>query len=491
MASSITKNHGRLGIILLLLSLLTAALLFIFIAYSCDSQQSATDDQTIVTEAALPQVETLASGAISVPATAPPADPGTPTASTAFASQFSADNPSPLPPATGDIAGTVVNDFIQPLSGIAVYLFRVDGSPAGVSTVTGAGGGFDMALAPGQYKLFFADPTGFYQSAWYGGYGPTTAAVVTVISGRQTTVAQSLSPSVTGGSLAGTVRDKGDRRGLAGVNVFAFLYIDGNCLTGSCDTIELRGTAVTDEDGAYSVNGLDAGSYKVMFNPAGTLYSVQWYREQSIHSTAKTVLVLEGKATTGIDASLYWGSTISGTITKQSGGAAAYALVDVYDETGIIIYSGLTDAAGHYRTSRLPDGYYRVHAATNIPGGWTEEWYNDKADFASADPVLVNRSGDITGIDIEIGDQPPANPGTPGDEVIIFEESGVVADVPQDTREAGPLPAGDNPSDDGLPFGQRADQMVLPDKNQQDVVSDGSDDQAVVGQVERDDPPLA
>ncbi|MHB1382164.1 MAG: carboxypeptidase-like regulatory domain-containing protein, partial [Thermoleophilia bacterium] len=150
----------------------------------------------------------------------------------------------------GAISGVVSSSDAAPLGGASVILFRVDGSPAGASTATGAAGLFRLTVSPGQYKLFFSHPSGDYQSAWYGGYTPGSAAVVTVVSGQEVAIAQALSRTTAGGSLAGTARDQSGA-GVAGVNVFAFLFINNTCLTGPCDALELKGNAVTDSKGAY------------------------------------------------------------------------------------------------------------------------------------------------------------------------------------------------------------------------------------------------
>lgn len=482
----------------MLLSSLIVALLLTFLYYACSSKESADSQDTIVSEATAPQFD-MSAGMAAVAGGASPGSGGqaaaaAPAGGPGFFSQTIEGGPGA--PAPGTISGTVNSDTSSPLGGIAVYLFLADGSPAGINTVTGASGSFTLPLAPGQYKLFFSDPEGTYQPAWYGGYGPGTAALVSVVSSQETSITQTLSMGTDSGSLAGTARDESGA-GIAGVNVFAFLFYENGCGDGSCDSLELKGTATTGADGTYEVKGLIAGSYEVMFSPLGTDFSLQWYREQSTHQTAKTVEVTAGKTTAGIDASLYRGGTISGTITRQGGSPAAYALIDVYDETGIIVYSGLTGAAGLYQTAPLPDGSYRVHAATNMPGGWTEEWYNNKADFASAEPVAVTRAGDTNGIDIEIDDPSSSSPGDSGDDddvIIIFEETGVVA---TDGRAGGVAAEGEAAqsepvygSDGMAAVSQGADQSVLPDKNQQDVVGDRRDDDAVVGQVEGDDTSL-
>ena len=506
MAGIVEKNPGRLGIFLLLFSLLAAMLAVFFISFASDSEQLTGQGETIASQAAVPDVESSPAANVTatgqLPASADAPDPATGNSNTVtpvFAEQVTGNtgggaNPSqPIPtPAPGMISGLVLSEESLPLVGVNVSLFLPDGTPAGISATTVPGGSFSIQVDPGQYKLFFSDPAGVYQSDWYGGYGPGSAALVSVDSGQKVAIAQIMHQVVSGSFLTGTVRDE-DGAGVAGVNVLAFLFLNVGCANDVCDTIELKGLAVTDGDGVYGIGGLDPGDYKVMFSPQDTALSVQWYREQSTYATAKAVRVEEGKTTADIDARLYLGGTISGTVSKQGGRPAAYTLVDVYDATGIIAYSGITDGNGNYRTSHLPDGDYRVHAATNMPTGWTEEWYSDKHDYASADPVTVSRGVDTSGVDIEIGD-PAQIPEEPDDGVIIiiFDQPGMIAGLgptpasaDSDARQvdAG-AQAGEGSCSGPGTVGERSDDMVLADEDQQDVIGDGSDQQAAASMLE-------
>lgn len=513
MAASVSRDPGRLGIFFLLLLTLAAVLTVFLIDFSCGSEDSAHSDEAIVSEASTPEITNLdgdsaggggsaTAGAGAMPGSAPAGAPvsltETPspvfltagTGGTGTGSTPGGPVPVPAPPAPkpGSIAGTVFGDG-GPAGGITVMLFTAAGTPAGMQTTTLGDGTFQFQVAPGQYKLFFSDPSGFYEPAWYGGYGPGSAAVVMVAVDQETAIAQTLSKSTAPGGIAGTVRGPGGK-GLAGISVFAFLYQDLECDLTSCPgKIELKGSAMTDDRGEYSVNGLEAGSYKILFSPLGTELTLQWYRDQSTHETAKTVSVGPGRITEGIDANLYAGGTISGTITRDGGAPAAYALVDIYDQAGIIVYSGLTDTTGRYRSSRLPEGVYRVHAATYVSGSWTDEWYSDKKDFASANPVSVTRDSDTGGINIEINARDSKPPGG----IIIKPptmnvDAAAAAQVAVDEEPATTQPPEDTVSgDSGMPLEEGADISLPTDEDQQDVVVDGGDDQPALGEVERDE----
>lgn len=504
MAGSVLENPGRLGIISLLL-LVAAAIIAVLIGFSCDSEQSSANDETIVSESAVPDVSTVADGGTSSDSNPVSSgdevagqvtDPGVASPANTFSSQPSSGNGSPAPtgPNPGAIAGTVLGEGSGPIDGVSVFLFLSDGSPAGVVTASVTDGSFRFDLAPGQYKLYFADPLGAFEPAWYGGYGPGSAALVTVTSSQQVDITQTLAWNSDAGAIEGMVRDdKG--MGVAGVKVSAFLYENIKCLAGSCDSMSWKSTVSTDQTGAYRIIGLEPGSYKLQFNPIGAKLTLQWYHEQTTHETAKTVAVTSGTVTTGIDANLYAGGTLSGVITREGGQPDSFARVDVYDDSGVIVnHSLLTDAGGRYQSTSLPNGSYRVSASTNISGVWTTEWYSDKSDFSSANPVQITSGSDRGGVNIEINRRTNGGESPGGIIIELPSAGGVVAGQQQPCAQpavmntdavVAPLELEDDGASDsdGL-LNQRPDAALLPDEDQQDVVGDGGDDEAIVDQVE-------
>jgi hypothetical protein len=135
-----------------------------------------------------------------------------------------------------------------------------------------------------------------------------------------------------------------------------------------------------------------------------------------------------------------------------------------------------------------------------LPSGWTEEWYNDKTDYASADPIYVFPGSNRGGVNIEINDQTEEE--DPGGIIIVMPaESGVVARQQQPVAEmetevevveaeAVETEAAEASDEDGS-LDQGTDPVSLPDEDQHDIVGDGGYDEPVVSQVERDEAPLA
>lgn len=168
-------------------------------------------------------------------------------------------------------------------------------------------------------------------------------------------------------------------------------------------------------------------------------------------------------------------------------------MVDVYDGTGVIVYSGITDGNGNYRTSPLPEGEYRVHAATNMPGGWKDEWYNGAYDFASADAVTVSRGSNHAGVDIEIDDNtlPPSGQGDGGVIIVVGEQGVVEGAAAPGGADAGSADEVAVSSANSSAFDEGPGDVVLSHENEHQVGGNRGDDQSPVGQVEGDQPPSA
>src|SRR5437899_3784910 len=90
---------------------------------------------------------------------------------------------------------------------------------------------------------------------------------------------------------------------------------------------------------------------------------------------------------------------ITGTVTNDAGQALSNICVDVFDTNDAWQDYALTDQSGHYAIA-LPGGEYKVaFADCNWPPKYLAEWYDDKADFQSADVVGVTELQETSGID--------------------------------------------------------------------------------------------
>jgi len=159
-------------------------------------------------------------------------------------------------------------------------------------------------------------------------------------------------------------------------------------------------------DGSYSIGPLAAGSYRLEFNGLGCSekYFPQWYAGKSDFATADVVNVTVGQAVVGINAALRSTSgtgSISGTVTDDLGNPVQPICADaVIAENQATVGSVLTGADGSYTISGLATGTYKVvfgNCWTTQP--YQVEWFQEKNDISSADPVSVTDGVNTSGVD--------------------------------------------------------------------------------------------
>lgn len=122
------------------------------------------------------------------------------------------------------------------------------------------------------------------------------------------------------GEVSGKVINSSGQ-GVQGITVYV-----ANTATGNSST------ATTGSDGTYALDGLPTGSYTVSFQPpTGQHYLYQWYPGKSDPQGSADASVTSGQVTTGINATLATGGTISGT---AFGHGAPLAGATVYVEHG-------------------------------------------------------------------------------------------------------------------------------------------------------------
>ena len=96
-----------------------------------------------------------------------------------------------------------------------------------------------------------------------------------------------------GGSINGTVTDEETGAPIEGICVEVF-------------STRFDASIVTDAVGNYSVGGLDAGDYPVLFSDCQGVgdYSSEWYDDQPRQALADLVSVVVGQEVSGIDSAL-------------------------------------------------------------------------------------------------------------------------------------------------------------------------------------------
>ena len=349
------------------------------------------------------------------------------------------------------ISGTVTDAATgAPLTDVCVVAYDADsGRFKEFSRMNAPDGTYRVPFLPaGRYKVLFVDcGKGEYVRQWYD--GKRSFWVGGVVTLRERSNARGIDAALTlAGNVSGTVTDEATGRPVERIHVVLFAP-DVNPPPFCPD--EILGDAVTDVDGTYSFGGLPAGNYKVGFlddffeieDVPYRRYAPEWYNDKLKFDVADVVHVPLGVRTRGIDAALAVGGTISGTVTDEAGiplspvvvGAVPLASIPSSISGGFAVF-GFTDPNGQYhlRPGLQAGDYKVVFVDAHFPQPtYALEWYNDKPDFAPADPVTVALGVDTPGIDATLalggsisGTVTDAATGAPVQEICIeiFQDDG-------------------------------------------------------------------
>jgi len=285
----------------------------------------------------------------------------------------------------GVISGVVKDSAGSPLAGICVIAQATSGQGFGFSTTSASGTYQDNGLPAGSYQVAFV-PGGVFSSCGNNGnYLPVT--LTTTVSSGKTTGLDATLP--TGGAISGTVSDSHGNR-LAGICVISSSQ-NGNQVS-------------TAQDGSYSMTQLFSGSYDVGFGGGcGNRGSVapQAYHGDPTFFAPQAVSVTAGQATTGIDATMQPGGTITGHVTDAAGDPLNRACVFVSGATGA--GGGFNFASteltrnGAYQAANLPPGQFSVSfdGIFNASAGCAATHFaaQEFRGLAGGTPDLVSASG--------------------------------------------------------------------------------------------------
>ncbi len=257
------------------------------------------------------------------------------------------------------------------------------------SDYTDANGNYSLnGLLSDSYRVYFGNSGQNYISEWYNNKTSfNTANAVLVSTGSTVNINAQLA---TGGQVSGKVTNA-SAIGIEDIEVTAY-----------DSAWNYLASAYTDNTGNYIINGLPTGSCKVEFDDQGMNYLSEWYNNQASFDTADAVVVTSGSNTPNINAQLATGGQISGKVTDASAVGIQDIYVAVYDSGNDYLGYDYTDASGNYTVSGLPTGSHRVQFY-DYDYIYQYEWYNNKANFASADPVTVTVGSTTPNINAQLG----------------------------------------------------------------------------------------
>ncbi|MEU0267602.1 carboxypeptidase regulatory-like domain-containing protein [Nocardioides sp. NPDC006303] len=297
----------------------------------------------------------------------------------------------------GTVTGHVERTSGEPLDGITVTAYTLqDGEywedRPSHRVVTDQSGDYVLYVPTGDYRF------GFSQVNYDDLTEPATVrpvyydAAATVDAGRTISVGLSETSGINAvmsayGQITGRVT-AADGTPIENAYASAWSFNDE-----SQEWERARG-ASTAADGTYRLN-LAEGTYKVGFEAAEQGFLGEYYDDVATREQAADVVV-GPETTSGIDAALSMGETISGTVTNEAGDPLDDIRVILYQPSGdwSAVTDVSTDDSGRFAFRGLkPGGTYRVAFSGT---GWTKEFYSDAASIDEATDVIAGEAGPVT-----------------------------------------------------------------------------------------------
>ena len=282
---------------------------------------------------------------------------------------------APEPGASGlatvkGLTGRVTSPAGKPLAGICVWIV---GKSFAVGTGTTRRGTykFGAGLDPGRYRILFsncgdaANPfapiaPGRWAPEWYRGkFAQAKADKVQLRAHKVTRGINAVMERA--GELSGTVSGSDHRQ------------LKNACAVVTDSSGQELGQAVTNAKGAYTITGLDPGSYRLVAIAACTGgvsdYGQIWYPRATSVKKAQAIKVRLGRRTSGINVVLPKLGTITGFVRlggktgKPLGGMCVGAFSPTNFEAG---GDARSEKSGKYVVEGLPAGSYQVEV--NVGG---------------------------------------------------------------------------------------------------------------------------
>ncbi|WP_022879971.1 carboxypeptidase regulatory-like domain-containing protein [Microbacterium sp. B19] len=276
--------------------------------------------------------------------------------------------PAGVTPTPGDLTVTVVGADGYPLTR------AVDVASDGTYTVTG--------LPTARYKIRFSARTSPLLEQWWDNKPDADSAIPLALAAGEARTGVDATMS-RAGSISGKVSlPTGVALSSGAVEVSAFA-------AGGTDAAASSFAAA---DGTYSITGLRAGTYTVLFHAHDLPVVDQWWKKAADRASATSVTVTAGQARTQVDAALTAGASIRGRVSLPSGIdlSSGSATAEVFNSSapGSLVASAPVASDGTFQVIGLAGGSYKIHiAVSGIPVA--DRWWNDKPDFASATELVL------------------------------------------------------------------------------------------------------
>ena len=178
----------------------------------------------------------------------------------------------------------------------------------------------------------------------------------------------------------------------------------GNPIEHLCVGIDHMQT-LTDEEGRYTLDGVEDGSYRVQFNCWWNPdYVREWYLDAPTEDQATPVTVVDGQTTDDIDAQLDPAAKVAGTVTDDDGAPLDAICVSAFGPSWDWLGGAPTGVDGTYTIGTLAaSSEVRIQFSDcNQTGGYVTQFWDGAATFDTATPLAIGTGQVINGIDARL-----------------------------------------------------------------------------------------
>lgn len=305
---------------------------------------------------------------------------------------------------SGRVTAAATGDAVVDAALVAERI--VDGFPTIVATTSsGPTGHYQFAaLVPGDYFVRTQSTALLIDEVWPG----VACDQVCDPQAAGTTIAVAAGQSVeeidfaldSGGRIEGTVFLADGATPAPGARVEGFAL-------GPFGTFGLE-PIVADANGAWSVDGLESGSYKVRASAPGLVAEVYPNSVCSmscdVFNAGSPIAVTAGATSSGIDVALAAGISISGTVTDLAAVPLAGVSVSVHASSGGGSVYAQTGANGAWSTPEglLPGTYFARTGSAYLDELWNDLPCEPFCTVTAGTPIIVGTIP-VTGIDFALG----------------------------------------------------------------------------------------
>jgi len=262
-------------------------------------------------------------------------------------------------------------------------------------TATDSSGNYTIqGLFPGTYRIEFRDwNNGYYSTEVYNDQPNLDLGTNLVVAAGSTTTG--INASLTqGAEIRGNITQSGGTTPLHGIAAEAFMKEGGVWRSKG------SGTSVS---GAYSITGLAAGTYRVVFSDWNLYYVGEVYDNVQDIESGLDIVVGAGAIVNGINAALDKKATLAGTVISANGSTPIGGiLVTPYRlEAGVWVEqhwcTAISAANGSFLLERLNPGTFRI-GFHDYAGHYLDGFWLGAQSLETATDIAVASGAAITGI---------------------------------------------------------------------------------------------